>query len=249
MAQEEPRAQRAAQALPRPTRQTGGRRRANARRAGGAAQAAEALRNTIYQVEHYSSLIARTDPFIVLPGFMARQNGHPYQPRAGDYAVVIAGDKLYPAIFGDIGPSYKIGEASLRLAQAVDPRATAQRSPVDDLKITYLVFPGSADGPPGPPDLGKMRQRCQSLLNEIGGNTRAVARVGKSDPPAADAHAFADLHSRGYTHANASRRHRDHPSRPNQKSRGGSPRERGVPPAIRAEGAASSQPGQRPGTR
>lgn len=151
----------------------------------GAAQAADAMRNTIYQVEHYSSLIARTDPFIVLPGFMARQNGHPYQPKAGDYAVVIAGDKLFPAIFGDVGPNYKLGEASLRLAQAVDPRATGQRSPVDDLKITYLVFPGSADGPPAPPDLGKMRQRCQTLLNEIGGNSTPLHEWENLIPPPA----------------------------------------------------------------
>ena len=149
----------------------------------GAAQAAEAMRNTIYQVEHYSSLIARTDPFIVLPGFMARQNGHPYQPHAGDYAVVVAGDKLFPAVFGDVGPNYKLGEASLRLAQAVDPRATGQRSPVDDLKITYLVFPGSADGPPAPPDLGKMRLRCQALLNEIGGNSAPLHEWENLIPP------------------------------------------------------------------
>ena len=136
--------------------------------------AIDVLKNEIYQVEHYSSLIARNDPYIVLPGFMARQNGHPFQPKLGDYAVVLAGDSLYPAIFGDIGPSYQLGEASLRLAQAVDPRATAQRSPVNDLKITYLVFPGSADQPVGPPDLGKIRQRCQELLNEIGGNQLAL---------------------------------------------------------------------------
>ena len=136
--------------------------------------AVDVLKNDIYQVEHYSSLIARNDPYIVLPGFMARQNGHPFQPKLGDYAVVLAGDTLYPAIFGDIGPSYQLGEASLRLAQAVDPRATAQRSPVNDLKITYLVFPGTADQTVGPPDLGKIRQRCQELLNEIGGNQLAL---------------------------------------------------------------------------
>ena len=136
----------------------------------GAQAALESLRNDVYQLEHYSSLIARTDPFIVLPGFMARADHHPFQPKLGDYAVVLANNHLYPAIFGDIGPSDQAGEASLRLAQAVDPRATAQRSPVDDLKITYLVFPGTADQPPGPPDLGKIRQRCQALVNEIGGS-------------------------------------------------------------------------------
>ena len=58
--------------------------------------AAESLRNDVYQLQHYSSLIAKTDPFIVLPGFMVRQNGHSYQPKLGDYAVVIAGDKILP---------------------------------------------------------------------------------------------------------------------------------------------------------
>jgi hypothetical protein len=125
----------------------------------------------VYQIEHYSSLIAREDPYIVLPGFMARQAGHPYQPHLGDLAIVVAGNHLYPAIFGDIGPSDQLGEASLRIAQAVDPRATAERSPIDTLEITYLVFPGTAEIPFGPPDLDKLRQRCQTLLNEIGGST------------------------------------------------------------------------------
>jgi hypothetical protein len=135
------------------------------------AAAIDAVRNELYQIEHYSSLIAREDPYIVLPGFMARQAGHPYQPRLGDLAVVIAKGVLYPAIFGDIGPSDQLGEASLRIAQAVDPRATPERSPIDNLEITYLVFPGTAETPSGPPDLDKLRLRCQTLLNEIGGST------------------------------------------------------------------------------
>jgi hypothetical protein len=131
----------------------------------------DALKNELYQIEHYSSLIAREDPYIVLPGFMARQAGHPYQPHLGDLAIVIAAGRLYPAIFGDIGPSDQLGEASLRVAQAVDPRATPERSPIDNLEITYLVFPGTAETPFGPPDLDKLRQRCQTMLNEIGGST------------------------------------------------------------------------------
>jgi hypothetical protein len=134
----------------------------------------EAVKSDIYQLQNYSSLIAKTDPFIVLPGFMVRQNGYPYQPKLGDYAVVIAGNRVYPVFFGDIGPSHKLGEASLRLAKEIDPRATPDRSPIHDLKITYLVFPGSADNPPGPPDLVKIRERCQTLLEEIGGSSVAL---------------------------------------------------------------------------
>ena len=133
------------------------------------AAAVEDLKLTINQLQKMSSLIARTDPFVVLPGLMANAKGHPFQPRVGDYAVVIAGDTVFPAIFGDVGPAHKFGEASLRIAQAVDPASNANRSPVNDLKITYLVFPGTADAPPGPPDLGKLRVRCQALLAEVGG--------------------------------------------------------------------------------
>ena len=114
---------------------------------------------------------------------MTRQPGHPFQPKLGDYTVVLADNTLYPAIFGDIGPSDQLGEASTRLAQAVDPRATPERSPVNDLKITYLVFPGTADNPPGPPDLGKIRARCQALLNEIGGNAGELHEWANLIPP------------------------------------------------------------------
>lgn len=127
------------------------------------------LRLTVGQLGKYSSLIARTDPFIVLPGFMVRASGHPYQPKLGDHAAVISGNRVFPAIFGDVGPTHKLGEASLRLAQAIDPKADANHSPVDNLQITYVVFPNTADPTPGPPDLPKMRARCQALLAELGG--------------------------------------------------------------------------------
>jgi hypothetical protein len=83
--------------------------------------------------------------------------------------VVIHGSKLYPAIVGDGGPTYKVGEASLRIARQLNPKATPYSRPVSDLKVTYLVFPGSRDPERGPPDFEKWRQRCHELLGEIGG--------------------------------------------------------------------------------
>ena len=100
---------------------------------------------------------------------MFRATGHPFQPKLGDCAVVIYQGKLYPALLGDIGPSYKIGEASLRICSQLDPRSTAYNRPASDLNITYIVFPGSVEEPPGPPDLQKLRDRCSTLLSEIGG--------------------------------------------------------------------------------
>jgi len=62
-----------------------------------------------------------------------------------------------------------MGEASLRIATQLDPKANAYNRPETDLDITYLVFPGSADRQPGPPDLKGLHDRCQTLLNDIGG--------------------------------------------------------------------------------
>jgi Fungal chitosanase of glycosyl hydrolase group 75 len=129
------------------------------------------LNREISDLKKYSFLISKADPYIVLPGFMLRQANHPFLPKFGDYVVVIHGGKLYPAILGDAGPSYKVGEASLRLASQIDLKANAYNRPSSDLNITYLVFPGSAETEPGPPDLSKMHDRCAELLNELGGYT------------------------------------------------------------------------------
>ncbi|MBV9104475.1 MAG: hypothetical protein JO066_14085 [Verrucomicrobia bacterium] len=129
----------------------------------------EQLLKEVNELKKYSFLVAKADPYIVLPGFMFRQPNQPFQPRLGDCVVVIFQGKFYPALLGDVGPSYKIGEASLRICSQLDPRSTAYNRPASDLNITYIVFPDSAEDPPGPPDLQKLRVRCSTLLNEIGG--------------------------------------------------------------------------------
>ncbi|MBV8216202.1 MAG: hypothetical protein JOZ08_23530 [Verrucomicrobia bacterium] len=131
----------------------------------------ESLQREIGDLKHFSFLVSKADPFVVLPGFILRQANHAFLPKLGDYVVVIYGDKLYPALLGDVGPSYKIGEGSLRLATQLDPRANAYNRPASNLNVTYLVFPATADPTPGPPDLKKMRDRCETLLSEIGGSS------------------------------------------------------------------------------
>jgi hypothetical protein len=131
----------------------------------------ETLQREIGDLKHYSFLISKADPFVVLPGFILRQANHAFLPKLGDYVVVIYGNKLYPALLGDAGPSYKIGEGSLRLATQLDSRANAYNRPASNLNVTYLVFPATADPVPGPPDLKKMYERCETLLNEIGGTS------------------------------------------------------------------------------
>jgi hypothetical protein len=87
----------------------------------------------------------------------------------GDYALVIFADAVYPAIVGDVGPNDKAGEASLRIAKQINTLSTPYNRPVSDLKVTYLIFPGTADKPFGPPDLDKLHRRCEALVKEIGG--------------------------------------------------------------------------------
>jgi len=123
------------------------------------------VRDEIETLKKYSFLIGATDPYIVLPMGLGKADGG----KVGDYALVIFGDKLFPAIVGDIGPSDKAGEASLRIAKEINATATAYNRPVSDLKVTYLVFPDSAEKPWGPPDLEKLQAKCEELVKEIGG--------------------------------------------------------------------------------
>lgn len=117
-----------------------------------------------------SYLIAEADPFIVIPlSLLGRRSENEFGPAIGDYAVVVHGDKLYPAIAGDAGPTYKFGEASLRIARQINPKASPYNRPESELVVTYLIFPGSADETKGPPDLEKWHQKCASLMSEIGG--------------------------------------------------------------------------------
>ena len=131
------------------------------------------LRNMIAQLhaeigtlKKYSFLIGATDPFIVVPGAFLHGND-PVKP--GDYALVIFGNSIYPALVGDVGPNDKVGEASLRIAKEINTLSTPYNRPVSDLKVTYLMFPESADKPFGPPDLEKLQARCETLVKEIGG--------------------------------------------------------------------------------
>jgi hypothetical protein len=124
------------------------------------------LRNEIGTLKKFSFLIGATDPFIVVPGTFTHG---PDPVKVGDYALVVFGDTIYPAIVGDVGPNDKVGEASLRIAKELNTLATAYNRPVDDLKVSYIIFPGTAEKPFGPPDLDKINARCETLVKEIGG--------------------------------------------------------------------------------
>ena len=141
--------------------------------------AAAQARNDIETLKHFSFLIGTTDPFIVIPGGFSRVEG----AKVGDYAVVVYGDAIYPSVVGDVGPADKAGEASLRIAKEISSAASPMNRPVNDLKVSYVIFPGTADAQPGPPDLDKIHDRCEALVNEIGGAGAPLHRWENTIPP------------------------------------------------------------------
>ena len=128
----------------------------------------EYLKRGIADLKARSFLIAEYDPFIVIPVNLLTSR-ETFAPNVGDYAVVVHEGKIYPGIVGDGGPTFKVGEASLRMAREINERASPYSRPVSDLKVTYLVFPGSRAERRGPPDYELWKQRCAELLQSIGG--------------------------------------------------------------------------------
>ncbi|MEM0897170.1 MAG: glycoside hydrolase family 75 protein [Verrucomicrobiota bacterium] len=127
------------------------------------------LQREIDDMKYRSFLLGKADPFMVIPlSYLGYHNKSGWGPQIGDYAVVIHGDQVFPVIIGDAGPSFKMGEGSLRLAREINPKSSPYSRPVSDLTVTYLVFPQSRDTF-GQPDLEKWHAKCAEFLEKIGG--------------------------------------------------------------------------------
>lgn len=145
--------------------------------------AIDQLQLEIKDLKARSSLIAEKDPFIVNSLIFKPYIGsNAHAPQIGDYAVVIHDKKIYPAICGDYGPTMKMGEASLFIAKVINEKATPYRRPESDLRVTYLIFPGTADKPFAPPDLAKWREKCAEFLQQVGGVGDGFALHEWADP-------------------------------------------------------------------
>ena len=83
------------------------------------------------------SLNADNIPYVVLPPSLAKATG----AKLGDLVEVKKGGKSVFAIYGDVGPSLKLGEGSLALAKAFDKHAGPNNG--IDGGVTYTVLPGS----------------------------------------------------------------------------------------------------------
>jgi len=122
----------------------------------------------VKDMKRRSFLLGEYDPFIVLPVEYLRQSGD-WAPSIGDYAIVVYEGLLLPAIVGDGGPSFKMGEASLRVAKQINEKATSYRRPTEHLEVTYLIFTKSATRPFRQPDYVLWEQECQKLIDKMGG--------------------------------------------------------------------------------
>ena len=114
-------------------------------------------------------------PYIVLPGSFGRQIG----ARPGDFAVVLNlrnGRSSY-AIFGDVGPSDRIGEGSVALAENLGIRSDA-RNGGSRSGVLYLVFPGSGNGRPR--TVEEINTESEKLLRDWGGNPQLAACMEKN---------------------------------------------------------------------
>ena len=123
----------------------------------------------IEEMKRRSFLVAEYDPFIVIPMHIMLDRNDPWAPKVGDYAVVVHDGVVYPAIVGDAGPTFKVGEASLRMARQINERSSPYSRPVSDLSVTYICFPKTAEKPHRTPNYDFWRSRCQELVEEMGG--------------------------------------------------------------------------------
>ncbi|WP_411825611.1 hypothetical protein [Luteolibacter sp. AS25] len=112
------------------------------------------------------SVVAALDPIIVLPRNWFGKNA---AIAHGDYALVIYGDRVFPTMVAEAGPSYKIGEASLRLAWKINKEASGKQRAAEAFSVSYVVFPGTRKSSRSEPDVLEINEKVRSLIGEIGG--------------------------------------------------------------------------------
>jgi hypothetical protein len=139
---------------------------------------------TSFRFSNGKSLPAEGVPYVVLP--QNEQETGPFDPAVsiGDVAIVIFKDMITAAICGDLGPVKKIGEASIRVHEALQPAcpdpcrrddngfcSKVRNSSVED-DVLYFVFPDSAFGE-GELTLDnittKTKERAFNLYNQLRG--------------------------------------------------------------------------------
>ena len=143
---------------------------------------------TSFRFADKSSLPSEIVPYIVLPQ-SGPGSGKAFDPliELGDMAVIIFADNAVAAICGDFGPHKKIGEASIRVHEGLQPAIPdpcAKRSPKGfclktrdasvDEDVLFFVFPQSKfdDGELTLSNINTMvKERAFGLYNKLRGAT------------------------------------------------------------------------------
>ena len=109
-------------------------------------------------------------PYIVLPDGIETQSG----ARTGDFAMVfnLENGNHSPAIYADTGPSNRIGEGSIALAENLGLWSDA-RGGGTTRGILYLVFPGTGNS--SPRKLEEINAEGEKLFQAWGGNNELTA--------------------------------------------------------------------------
>lgn len=122
---------------------------------------------------------SETVPFIAFPSKLYDRSGSDVTRLAmgvnlGDYVIVYdtKTGNYCGAIFADVGPSYKLGEASIRVAKELGINPSPKSGGVDHtLRIAYLVFPTSYtrwQAAPWPQTPAQVMERAKTLFEEWG---------------------------------------------------------------------------------
>jgi Fungal chitosanase of glycosyl hydrolase group 75 len=139
---------------------------------------------TTFRFSGGGSLPAEAVPYIVLP--LNEDKDGPFDPTLsiGDVAIVIFKDMITAAICGDLGPVKKIGEASIRVHEALQPACpdpcrrdgngfcSRVRNASVEEDVLYFAFPNSAFAN-GELTLDnvttKVKERAFTLYNQLRG--------------------------------------------------------------------------------
>jgi hypothetical protein len=86
-------------------------------------------------------------PYVVVPGASTKWSASANGLKLGDVILVLYKGQIEYAVYGDVGPSAIIGEASYATAQALGIDPNPSTGGVDTPDVLYVAFPGAIVSP------------------------------------------------------------------------------------------------------
>ncbi len=94
-----------------------------------------------------NALDAANLPYVVVPGKSARFDFGAAGLKLGDAILVLYNDKIAYAVYGDVGPTADIGEASYATVKSLGANPNPATGGVDPADVLYVAFPGAVVAP------------------------------------------------------------------------------------------------------